>query len=123
MVEQILAATRMTAPFDLIDFWIATGGGDFFESETILGPIGDDRLGDSVRVANSVHSERGMPSRYLLFRTGVGLGAIDQQTGRYVELSPAYYPIGSFETFNEWYCDIRRDFAETYGLAELPGTG
>jgi hypothetical protein len=64
IVEQVLAATRMTAPADLIDFWAATGGG--------------------------------------------------------VEFSPAYYPIGSFETFNEWYCDIRRDFAETYGLTRLP---
>ena len=119
IIEESLASYHLL-PGDLIDFWAETGGGDFFESETILGPSGDDRLGDSVRIANELHRQGGMPMRYVLFRTGVGLSAIDLETGKYVELSPTYETMGSYDTFNAWYWSIRRDFAETYGLTPLP---
>jgi hypothetical protein len=49
----------------LVAFWRRTGGGDLFESETILGPlVADDS--DNVLVVNEVHWNKGLPRDMLI---------------------------------------------------------
>src|SRR4051812_36753612 len=48
-------------PEDLLSFWASTGGGEVFETETLLSPFGDPSAGDDVDSATSFHRERGLP--------------------------------------------------------------
>lgn len=111
---------NLSVPSDLADFWAEVGGGDFFESETILSPFGDQRLGDDVKSANASHRERGLPPHLMLFHVGVTRTAIEQPTLRYVSLDESNQPTESFVSLNAWYYSIRQPFAETYGLTKLP---
>lgn len=106
-------------PHDLEMFYVATGGGDFFESETVLGPFADARLGDDLLTANAMRRSEGIDERLLLFHVGVTATAVNQATLQYVRLGVGNTPETSFGSFNEWYYSIRRDFAETYGLTKL----
>jgi len=119
LLRNWLREENLNVPDDLADFWAETGGGDFFESETILGPFGDQRLGDDVKSATASYRERGLSPRLMLFHVGVTRTAIEQSTLRYVSLNERYEPAESFASFNEWYYSIRQPFAETYGLTKL----
>jgi hypothetical protein len=101
---------------DLVKLWRETGGGDFFESETILGPIGNAELGDDLIGANDFLHALGVPERFLVFCEGCFRGAVDVETGEYVQL------VGTtererFASLDEWYARTERaEFAERYGL-------
>jgi hypothetical protein len=78
---------NLRIPSDLRLFWIETGGGDFFESETILGPLGRADLADDVETVNAHHHLRGLPADFLVFHRGLGgLTAIQMSNGLYVQL-------------------------------------
>jgi hypothetical protein len=40
-IEKWLEERQLKLPEDLVELWQETGGGELFESETILGPFGD----------------------------------------------------------------------------------
>jgi hypothetical protein len=105
----------------LVAFWRRTGGGDLFESETILGPlVADDS--DNVLVVNEVHWNKGLPRDMLIFHTGMNISAsfVDQRRhrNRCVSLRPDSYDIGrQFDTFSDWYQEtLRFEYAARYGL-------
>ena len=99
--------------------WVSTGGGDFFESETILNPFGAPASGDDVMSINKFHWEKGMPRNYLVFHTGfAGLTAFDMETCSVVLLQNDTYKIkNSYRNLDAWYCGIRREFAYKYGFS------
>src|SRR5258706_1690445 len=73
-----LRARRLKIPAELRFVWIETGGGDFLENETILGPTGDITLADDVHSVNAYHRTRGLSEEYLVFNRradGVDRGA------------------------------------------------
>jgi hypothetical protein len=39
LLEDWVAALRWRIPSDLVEFWVATGGGEVFESERLLRPL------------------------------------------------------------------------------------
>ena len=68
-------------PSDLVVFWQETGGGDVFETETILGPLSDPQMGDDVTSVNRAMRSRGVPARFLVFHTGLLVSAVDTDEG------------------------------------------
>lgn len=112
-------------PADLLEFWQVTGGGELFESETILRPDVPSRpnscflAGDDTTVANATHKAHGMPDHFFAFQTGAFLSAIDLHTMEFVTLdeSNAYTTTARFASFDDWYVHtLRAEFASRHGL-------
>ncbi len=106
-------------PQDLVTLWLLTGGGDIFESETLLGPFGDVTLGDDVVEAKAFLRSTGLPSGYLVFSRGFTLGAVEHSTGEFVELDSRDFRVTArFSTLDDWYRkSVRAEFASRYRLA------
>jgi hypothetical protein len=85
-----LERSEMLLPSDLLDFWCATGGGDIFETETILRPTVPQSpnscfvAGDDTDTQNSSHRKAGMPAGLFIFHIGSFLSAIALENQRYV---------------------------------------
>lgn len=117
VLTEWLKARRLAIPEDLRSLLRETGGGDFFESETVLGPFGDASLGDDLDGANSFHQARGLPSSFLLFHTGLFWTVLSLPDQTYVEVdSETYSPIRRFDSLKDWYRCVREDLAPSYGL-------
>lgn len=104
-------------PDDLMALLSETGGGDIFESETILGPLCGVETGDDCDSANAFHRGRGLPDGLWLFHVGFVLSAIRTNDGGYVVLTNEYRPIGFYRNLGEWYTEVvRPEFEERYRL-------
>jgi hypothetical protein len=105
-------------PNDLLVFWQETGGGDVFETETILGPLGDPQMGDDIATVNHALRSDGMPARFLVFHAGLLMSAVDTEAGDYVELEPSSFRVlRRFASLDEWYRGtLRKEYGERYGL-------
>ncbi len=106
-------------PEDLFVFWQKTGGGDIYESETILGPLGDNVLGDNLGEVNEHLRAQGMADRYVVFYRGLGgLAAVRLTDGQYVQLAEeSFAELSEYASFEEWYRRLREEYAERYGLS------
>lgn len=106
-------------PEDLVALWAETGGGDVFETETILAPFGDASLGEDIIEVNRSLHEAGMPSQYLVFHTGLLTSAIDTLIGDYVELAPVdFRVVRRFSSLDDWYeSTLRAEYSHRYGIA------
>jgi hypothetical protein len=105
-------------PADLLELWRETGGGDVFETETILGPLGDPRLDDDILAVNSALRGNGMPDRFLVFHRGMLVSAANTELGDYVELSPSGFDVlRRFPSLDAWYsATLRDEYADRYHL-------
>jgi hypothetical protein len=105
-------------PSDLLAFWQQTGGGDVFETETILGPLSDPQIGDDMAAVNRAMRSHGMAARFLVFHVGLLVSAVDVEVGDYVELEPSSFRVlRRFAALDEWYgATLRKEFSERYGL-------
>ena len=105
-------------PSDLLALWQGTGGGEVFETETILGPLGDRELGDDIVAVNHEMRTRGMPGRFLVFHVGLLISAVDRVSGDYVELAPdRFHVVRRFASLDEWYnSTLRAEYSQRYGL-------
>jgi hypothetical protein len=103
-------------PDELLQFWQTTGGGQVFESETILGPFADPQLGDDVDSVNEIHRGRGMDSGYLIVHIGTELTAIRLSDKKWVVLDQrTYAEIAEYDSFECWYTRVlRAEFAARY---------
>lgn len=119
-LEKWLGEHNLEIPDDLFGFWLRTGGGDLFESETILGPFADAVMGDDVDSVNHFHHQSGLSPEYLIFHTGIGISAVRLSDKRYVLLNDTdYHVVKIFLSFEEWYKGwIRNEYAGRYGLPE-----
>ena len=106
----------------LVSFWRRTGGGDVFESETLLGPLAPAES-DNVLKVSEFHRKRGLPRDLVVFHTGLCLSAssvdVRRHRNRLVVFKPESFEVAhSVDTFNAWYQNtLRSEFAERYGLA------
>ena len=117
-LEAWLSKRNYVVPDDLRQFWSETGGGDIFESETILSPFVRGDLGDDVDSVNDFHRQKGMPANYLIFHTGIDLTAVRMPSGEYLSIREGSYDIQqTFQSLTDWYANlIRREYASRYGL-------
>jgi hypothetical protein len=75
---------NLNVPNDLKILWCETGGGEMFETETLLSPFRVSEILDDVDSVNVFHKQRGMPSDYLIFHTGTaGLSVVKMSLGEY----------------------------------------
>jgi hypothetical protein len=118
LLAQWLARHHLVVRDDLFELWTRTGGGDIFESETLLGPFGNEALGDDILGVNQYAHEQGLPANYLIFHTGIVRSAIRMSDRRIVTVVRADHTvIAEFESLDRWYVDLlRSEFAERYGL-------
>jgi len=106
-------------PDDLKTLWQKTGGGELFETETILGPLGDPQLGDDITAVNRGMRERGMPEQFVVFHLGLLTSAVDTLTADYVELAPDddFRVLRRFASLDEWYrSTLRAEYGCRYAL-------
>jgi hypothetical protein len=117
-LNEWLGERKLIIPYDLRAFWCETGGGDLFESETILGPFGRADLGDDVDTVNRFHWQDGMPIDWLVFHTGLGLTVVKMSSGEYANLRGDSYEVReTFRSLDDWYNQfIRKEYAPRYGL-------
>ena len=95
------------------------GGGDIFESETVLGPFGRQDLADDVDSVNQFHWKEGMPRNFLIFHTGIGgLSVLNVPAGDYASIQEHSYEVQQvFTPLADWYTRlVRPEYAERYGL-------
>jgi hypothetical protein len=117
-----LTALRLRIHPGLVGFWRRTGGGNLFESETVLGPLVSDKS-DNVLQFNEFHWNRGLSRDLLIFHTGFCLSAssvdMRRHRNRLVVFKPESYEVEQWhDTFNGWYQKtLRSEYAERYGLA------
>jgi hypothetical protein len=112
-----LAERRLEIPADLFALWRDTGGGDLFETETLLGPFGDARLGDDVDGVNAAYRKGGLPDGHLVVHVGFRVTAIHLSDGAWVAFDRDFHVTGSFASFDGWYEGLlRREYAARYGL-------
>jgi hypothetical protein len=108
------------APKDLRQLWSTKGGGDLFESETILQPFGVPEY-DQIEPSSQVLWARGLSSEYCVFHTGLGTSVFRKLDGRifYID-SEDFSRMSPFQDLDDWYrATVRADFAERYDLAPL----
>ena len=115
-LDDWMAQRGLSLPDDLVDLWHELGGGDLFETETILSPFGNPVLGDDVQGVTDLHLKQGLPPEYLLFHKGLYLSAVRLTDGKYVALSDSYVPFKEYSSLEDWYSDLRSEYKVTYGL-------
>jgi len=93
-------------PNELIGFWKEFGGGDLFETETILSPfpIANEFIYD-IQTINQFHYSIGLDKNYIIFQeNGSQMTAFDKQTNALVVLSKEDYSIeNKFDNFENWF--------------------
>lgn len=114
----LLAERGWSLPKDLVSFWEETGGGEIFESETMLAPCGEITLGDNLFTFNEELRQRGLPEGYVVFHTGMTMSAVRLADGCYFELDiDDFQERAGFASLEDWYLRlIRAEYAERYGL-------
>ena len=116
-LQRIIGSLPSPIPKDLVDFWCATGGGDVFETETLLGPCADPSLGDNLVVVNRALWAQGKPRHLLLFHRGYCHSYVDISSQHYIVLDKAYEAVATYKTFDDWYVHVlRNEFGARYGL-------
>ena len=91
----------LVLPSDLIELWEATGGGDIFESETVLRPTVPSVpntcfVQDDIEGGNAAHATRGKPSGLYIFQQGAFLSAVRLSDQTFVTLTKDYAVENSF---------------------------
>jgi len=112
------ASNQIQIPPDLQQLWIATGGGDIFESETILSPLANDPEYD-IDVIDQHYWNSGVDAGLLIFHVGTWISAVRSEAPYYISMGTEKYSVvGEFDDLDSWYCaTVRKEYAERYGLA------
>jgi hypothetical protein len=108
----------VTLPEDLKYLWSLKGGGDLFESETILQPFGALDEYDLVESVTQTFRTRGLSPEFWVFQTGLTDSVFRISDGAIFSLgAPNGSTLQPFADLNEWYkTTLRETFATRYGL-------
>jgi|HubBroStandDraft_3_1064219.scaffolds.fasta_scaffold95599_3 hypothetical protein len=119
-VEEWERKQSLFAPEDLKQLWSLKGGGDLFESETILQPFGTKEY-DLIEPVSSVFWGKGLSTDYCVFHTGRVESVFRKSDGALFSLgSPDISQMSQFEDLDEWYVrTLRSIYWERYGLEAL----
>jgi hypothetical protein len=107
-------------PSDLKLLWSTKGGGDVFESESILQPFGAADY-DLIECVSETFCTKGLSPEYCVFHTGLGTSVYRKSDAAIFCLdSEDMKEMSPFEDLDEWYrSKLRAEFADRYGLAPL----
>jgi hypothetical protein len=121
-IEDWMRRSQVSLPSDLIELWQETGGGDVFESETILRPTvpsvpNSSFVADDIEGVNTRHSAAGNPHGLYIFQQGSFLSAIRLFDQKFATLTKDYAIDRLFNSLDEWYVNTwRGEFGPRYGL-------
>jgi hypothetical protein len=121
-IDEWVQHTGLTLPQDLIELWKTTGGGDVFETETILRPTvpsvpNSAFVEDDIESRNVRHNAEGKPEELFVFQEGAFLSAVHLKDHRFVTLTNSYAVRDVFDTLDEWYTNtLRAEFGHRYSL-------
>jgi len=107
----------LCVPAPLVGLWTTQGGGDLFETETVLQPVGsqDSNL---IEPVSRVYWSRGMNPEYYVFHTGVWCSMFRKMDGvMFCSKSPDFSRMVRLDDLNEWYGLLRAEYAERYLLS------
>lgn len=119
-IQDWLHRNRVTLPSDLTTLWAKTGGGDAFESETILRPTVAS-VPNAGYVSDDIESENQLPAApsggLLIFHRGAFLSAIRLEDQVFVTLGDNHEIKNQYRSLDEWYVNtLRAEFGPRYGL-------
>ncbi len=116
VVRAWVAIQDGVVPAELVSLWEEAGGGEIFESETILEPLPGD---EGIDVRNVWLHSSGLAPTLTAFHEGVRTSAFETRTGEIVELDRIGFAVlNRYPTLDQWYrLAIRNEFWERYGLA------
>lgn len=103
---------------EMIEFYCITGGGEIFESETILGLYKNQVFGDDLESMNKYYQNKGMSIHWLLFHIGIKNSALNMDTSEIIIFdSISFKIIERYKSFSEWYIKfIREEYKDRYDL-------
>jgi hypothetical protein len=111
----------VSVPDDLKELWITKGGGELFESETILQPSGSDE-DDLVLPRSEWFWEKGLDSDCYVFHEGLYVSTFRRGDDLLRSLnSSTFSEVGTFRTLDDWYLSLRGEYGDRYRLPPLRG--
>jgi len=129
-IQDWLRQTGVVLPSELIELWQQTGGGDIFDSETILRPTvasipNTCFVEDDIEGINAACAEEGKSGDLYVFHRGLFLSAVRLSDQRFVRLTEDRYAVkDSFASLDEWYVrTLRAEYGERYGLLPIGDEG
>jgi hypothetical protein len=127
-IQDWLRRTGLILPSDLVELWQQTGGGDVFESETILRPTVPSSpnscfVEDDIEGMNAAYAEEGKSGDLYVFHLGLFPSAVRLSDRRFVTLTKGGHTAkDAFASFDEWYVrTLRAEYGERYGLPSIAG--
>jgi hypothetical protein len=109
----------VSVPEDLKQLWSIKGGGDLFESETILPPSGATEDG-LVLPRSKWFWGKGLDSDYYVFHEGLYVSAFRESSNALCSLKDANFSlVSTFGTLDDWYLSLRAEYGDRYGLPDL----
>ena len=117
-----LSENKFNVPEDFITFLELTGGGDLFESETILGPYGDVELGDDLLYRCQHQPPLGRHAGRICCISSRGSSFCDPASDqKYVTLTGSdFQEKGAFSSLEGRYVEsLRKEYRELYGLGAI----
>ncbi len=105
----------ISVPDDLKDLWSNKGGGELFESETILQPSGADE-DDLVLPRSEWFWGKGIDSDFYVFHEGLYVSVFRKDDDSLYCLNSDLNQVGKFRTLNDWYLSLRVEYANRYYL-------
>ena len=119
-IEQWESEQAITVPEDLKQIWSLRGGGELFESETVLQPLGSPE-DDLVIPRSKWLWGKGLESSHYVFHEGLYVSVFQSAEESFVSLnSTDFRQIGSFQTLDDWYLHtLRAEYADRYGLPRV----
>ena len=128
-IQDWLHRAGLVLPSDLIELWQQTGGGDVFESETILRPTVNSNpnscfVEDDIEGTNAAYAEKGKSGDLYVFHRGLFLSAVRLSDQRFATLTEGGYSVkDSFASFDDWYVrTLRAEYGERYDLPPIGGS-
>jgi hypothetical protein len=114
-IGEWLSRTAYAVPDDLLEVWSCVGGGDLFESETLLEPR---RTLADIDAENARLRGLGFPDDMMAFHVGMVVSAVEQPTGAIRALDRRQFvPKWTYADFDDWYRRLlRAEFGERYAL-------
>ena len=108
-----------SVPVDIKQLWNTRGGGDLFESETILQPSGPDE-DDLVLPRSKWFWGKGLDSDCYVFHEGLYVSTFRRSGDLLCSLNSSdFSEVGTFRTLDDWYLSLRAEYGDRYGLTPL----
>lgn len=119
-IEEWEREKTITVPEDIKRLWSIKGGGDLFESETILQPVVGTE-DDLVLPRSKWLWGKGLDSDYYVFHEGLYVSVFRRSGNSLCSLnSRDFGQVGTFRTLDEWYLStLRAEYADRYGLPRI----